>query len=170
MNEKLSAFLDNELSEIEERRLLNELAADKEQRAAWERYHLIRASLRGELEAVAPASLSGRISDAIAQQEVPRRDRRARVTWRKAAGGFAIAASVATVALLSLQGPTLQTANNETPTAPVVDVAKVAGPDKTGQLPTNPLNAYLVEHNEFAPTAGVSGLLPYVRTVNDSGR
>ena len=27
------------------------------------------------------------------------------------------------------------------------------------------LNAYLVEHNEFAPTSGMNGMLPYVRVV-----
>ena len=30
----------------------------------------------------------------------------------------------------------------------------------------NALNAYLVEHDEFASTAGLGGMMPYVRVVS----
>ena len=52
MNEKLSAFMDNELDELETRRLLATLAEDEALRAAWGRYHLAGAVLRRRLDQI----------------------------------------------------------------------------------------------------------------------
>lgn len=166
MNEKLSAFVDNELSELEQRRLLVELDRDPALRAAWERYHLIGAALRRDLEQLAPADLSARVADAIAGDAGHRPRRALTVTLGRALGGLAIAAAVATVAVLNFPlpfAPSKDTGNVATRVdAPTT---AVAARGKSSSAATNPLNAYLVEHNEFAPTAGMGNMLPYVRTV-----
>lgn len=164
MNEKLSALLDNELSELDERRVLSALGADPALRAAWERYHLIRAAMRRELDAVAPGHLPGTIAKAIAAEPSHRAGRRLAVNAARLAGGLAIAAAVATVAIINFPlltpgGPvTMADKSAPTTTAAARDAARPSA--------NNPLDAYLVEHNEFAPTAGMANMLPYVRTVN----
>jgi hypothetical protein len=35
---------------------------------------------------------------------------------------------------------------------------------------SSPLNAYLVEHGEVTPSAGMGNMLPYVRTVNHENK
>jgi sigma-E factor negative regulatory protein RseA len=163
MNEKLSAFVDNELSEIEERRVFAEINGDPGLRATWGRYHLIRAALRKELDHVAPAGLCGTVARAIAAEPVQRYALARRLG--KVVGGLAIAATVATVAILNF--PTPLTPSRDT--APVASnrpaTAVAARTEARPSAATHPLNAYLVEHNEFAPTAGMGNMLPYVRSV-----
>ncbi len=168
MNEKLSAFVDNELSEFEERRLLVELGHDPQLRATWERFHLIRAVLRNELERLAPATLSGVVTEVVAREPL-RRDWRATATMLgKTVGGLAIAASVAAIAILSLQAPVTPRGETESVAQATVggQAVQVVTPVAV-RAPTeaDALNAYLVEHSEFAPTAGMGNMLPYVRTV-----
>lgn len=172
MNEKLSAFMDNELDELDTRRLLAALAEDAALRAAWERYHLVGAVLRRE--PLAPADVATRVAAQLRAQPVPRR------AWRplaRLAGQLAVAASVAAIAIVGAQWwlnpggePPLTTAQNA---APPVEYLRARGSrwDTNQREVENTLNAYLVEHNEFALTSGVSGMLPYVRVVGyDSER
>ena len=168
MNEKLSAFVDNELSEVDERHLLVELRHDPRLRATWERYHLIRAALRNELESLAPTTLPGVVTEVISREPMPRRWRATATTLGKTVGGLAIAASVATFAILSLQSPVAPRGETVTDAQATAggQAAQVATP-VAARMPTeaDALNAYLVEHSEFAPTAGMGNMLPYVRMV-----
>lgn len=168
MNEKLSAFVDNELSEIEERRLLVELGHDPQLRAAWGRYHLIGAALRNELERVMSAKLPNAVAEVVACEPLRHRWRARAATFGKSIGGIAIAASVAAIAIWNLQSPVAPRGETAA-TAPIAasgQTVQVAAP-VAARVPaaTDALNAYLVEHNEFAPTAGMGNMLPYVRTV-----
>jgi sigma-E factor negative regulatory protein RseA len=174
MNENLSAFVDNELSEFEERRLLVELGHDPQLRATWERYHLIRAALRNELERLAPATLSGAVAEVVAREPLRRHWRTSATMLGKTVGGLAIAASVAAIAILSLQSPVTPRGETESVAQATAggQAVRVATP-VAARVPTaaDALNAYLVEHSEFAPTAGLGNMLPYVRTVgHDSNR
>jgi negative regulator of sigma E activity len=165
MSEKLSALMDDELSEFETRRVLDELRDDPQQRATWERYHLARAALRNELDMVASPDLAERVAGRLA--DVPAESHRP----LRAAGSLAVAASVAALAILGVQwlnrtetGPVAPVASLEKPSLAKVATASAAR-ERPAQTETErTLNAYLVEHNEFA-TAGMSGMLPYVRVV-----
>ncbi len=66
MNEHLSALVDNELDELEEHRVLAALASDATLRDVWERYNLVRAALRQDLEFVVPRDLARRVAQRIA--------------------------------------------------------------------------------------------------------
>ena len=83
------------------------------------------------------------------------------------AAGLAIAASVAMVAIFTLQplspadAPESSLALQKSPTA-----VAVSGPAKVAPAPRqSTLNTYLVEHSEFTPNAGMNGMMSYVHIV-----
>jgi sigma-E factor negative regulatory protein RseA len=164
MNEKLSAFVDNQLSELEERRLLDELVRSDELRARWGRYHLISAALRRELGHVVPLDTPAAIANALATEPRHRHGLRLAFSATKIAGGLAIAATVATVAVLNL--PIAVTPEKQAATVAAAVPAPASSTSPRTSDATHPLNAYLLEHSEFAPTAGMGNMLPYVRSVN----
>ncbi len=176
MKEKLSAFVDAELNEFEERRLLNELAKDEELRRVWGRYHLIRAALRNEVHTSSSLDLPGRVGAEVGNalvghiEALPVAAFRGRfVRW---AATVAVAASVAAVTIVGLQALHRPGAPSSPPVALEQD-GEISGarPYAAKWGAEQPemesvLNVYLVEHNDFAPTNGMSGmLLPYVRVV-----
>jgi sigma-E factor negative regulatory protein RseA len=170
MKEQLSAFLDNELSEFEERRLLGEIDRDPALRETWERYHLIRAAMRDELDLAADPATARRVTNGIEKDRLEKQ----RMHWlrptAKMAGTLAIAASVAALTIVGLY-----TLNRQDGVP--AQVAATGKPANNGPSTANArwntgkpevdrtLNSYLVEHNEFASTTGVGGVLPYVRVV-----
>lgn len=177
MNEKfsaLSALVDGELDDLEERRVLDQASKDAELRRAWERYHLVRAAMTRQLDMVAPRGLADRIYDHLQiPTDLPATAGTRTYRW---AGGLAVAASVAAVVAIGL--PAWQ--KPQTPAAPTLASARFTPVEATvakestgandvdlagaGQ-PEGQLNIYLVGHNEFMPTAGMGGMLPYVRVV-----
>ncbi|HKQ30316.1 MAG TPA: sigma-E factor negative regulatory protein [Burkholderiales bacterium] len=164
MSEKLSALMDNELSELDERRLLKELEGDAELRATWDRYHVMRAALRKEDLSRAPVGVADAVARALGAE--PERRRSFTKGLGKWAGGFAIAASVATVAVLSVQSLLApKDADSIAQTTPAVSTV-AAKSEGTAPVANSPLNTYLVEHGEVTPSAGMGNMLPYVRTVN----
>ena len=64
MNEKLSALMDGELAREEAQVVIKTLGADETQRESWDAYHLIGASLRGELRG---DTTGNRVSDGSAR-------------------------------------------------------------------------------------------------------
>lgn len=154
MNEKLSALMDGELSEIEERRALDEMSKDARLRTSWERYHLIRAAITRQLEIVVRPGLTDRIysglEDPVVQARPP--------VHRRLMAGAALAASVAAVALYGIQ-------SLQSPLSPPLPTPLAANQVTSPERPEGRLNAYLVGHNEVMPIAGMGGMLPYVRVV-----
>lgn len=170
MNEKLSAFIDNELGELEERRMLAELDRNEELRATWGRFHLIRAAMRNELEGSERTDVAAAVAGVLAREAPQTPSRSLTRTFGKAIGGLAIAASVATVAVIGMRSPvTPQNEAASIATAPVVAAPVIPASSgmlsksTNGPVAADALNAYLLEHNEFA---GMGNMLPYVRTVN----
>lgn len=153
MKEKLSALMDGELGELEERRVLDALTKDARLRAAWERYHLMRAAITRQLDIVAPAGLADKIAARLGSDVVMDHRRHSRLF-----GGLAAAAALAAVtifAVQSLQSPP------PAAVSPSLAVNQIVSPEPA----EGPLNVYLVGHNEFMPIAGMGGMLPYVRVV-----
>jgi len=107
--ESVSALVDGEISEIELHRILKEVGIDQEQvsadksaqtaRGIWQRYNMISASMSGE--PVSNIDYSAAISAAIDQEETHRVNRFSNLLG--STGRFAIAASVAVVAVLGVQ-------------------------------------------------------------------
>ena len=119
LNEKLSAWVDDELGEFEMRRVTDELMKSEAARSRVRHYQLIGAAMRDEPEAVFDQSLSKRIMDeidalseeeqwdlapsaGIARSEQAGAEHRG-APWLKILVGGAIAASVALISLTVLK-------------------------------------------------------------------
>lgn len=175
MKENLSALMDGELSEHEQAQLIADLARDPQLARVWERYHLIRAALRKELGPMMFGGLSERVARGIGDTSAgsvgvlrPQRGRQA-VRWTR---GLALAASVAAIAILSVQW--LQPGDSDSQPAQVavapVTPTKIMSVDMARWDAAEPevthlLNTYLVEHNEMMPTADMKGVMTYGRFV-----
>jgi sigma-E factor negative regulatory protein RseA len=178
IKEQLSALVDNELDELEEHRVLAALKGDPTLRNIWERYHLVRAALHQDLEVVVARDLAERVAQRIAAEPSAAAAFQ-RHHINRLIGTLAIAASVAAVAIVGVQWlqqptpmPILKNLATNTPastTAPVPVQVSLSGNarwDTKNPDAENALNAYLVEHGEFASTAGIGGMMPYVRAVS----
>lgn len=195
MNEQLSALVDGELGEFEERRLLQALDRDPQLRAAWQRYHLIRAALVNELDYVPSPASTERLSALLAAEPAIRVRRSIRALPRIMTG-LAIAATVAGVAIFGLQtlspppATSVKTVSIAAPSQPASAVSDKPAPpllpagqsvasgaalqtvssnrtrwDTPEPRDERMLDVYLVQHSEFA-SAGMRGMLPsYARVV-----
>lgn len=161
MKELISALVDGEANDIERQQALRALAGDPALQRRWERYHLAGAALRRELGLVTGPGLADRIRAQL-DSEAPARARSTARLFRLGAG-VAIAAGVAALAVLSLP-PVLMPGQSVTvssaPAKTVVAEVKPLPPDRQQAL-----NAYLVQHGEFTPAAGMNGISSYVRLV-----
>jgi len=174
MKQKISELLDDELTDDSSHRVLRDIAEDRELRGVWERYHLISSAIRKELNIVVHPGLADRIAATIdAETVVPMRRRLTDIATprvAKFAAGLAIAASVAAVAIVSLQpvksgAPAGQLAERSAASASLTS-AQATKPERAAYR--NALNAFLVEHSEFTPVAGMNGMMSYVRVVGYS--
>jgi sigma-E factor negative regulatory protein RseA len=181
MKEKLSALVDNELDDLDERRVMTALEQDADLRRTWERYHLLRSALRQDLDILIPRDVAERVAARIGDEPAGAGTyRRQRIT--RYAGTFAIAASVAAIAVAGVQWfsrpatapiDPLVAAIQPVPLAvvqPAPEKIVRAGSTRWDMQQTEPeaesaLNAFLVEHNEFASSSGIGGMMPYVRVV-----
>jgi sigma-E factor negative regulatory protein RseA len=170
MNEKISALLDNELDERDHEPLLHELGRNPDFGRVWDRYHVIRAAMRNELEMIAPPGLAESIRHHLTRESSPARFPLTRRWTSPLVGGaaaLAIAASVATVAVFSLRS-VLAPDPSTTPSL----TAQIASPPNAGvarSAQARSLDALLVKHGEFSATAGMGPIMPYMRVVGYDG-
>jgi sigma-E factor negative regulatory protein RseA len=181
-DERYSALIDGEVSDFEQRRLVDDLLKDEEAQASWVRMHLIGDALREELPQSLDMDFVAKLRDKI--DEEPEYNERpaqgGKAGWIKPASGFAVAASVALVSILSLQSmvgydtnptSTVPVASQSSPAiVPAGDNFRLASSPASGTVKqgvTNQeveqrINRYLVNHSEFASRPGV---LPHARIV-----
>jgi Negative regulator of sigma E activity len=134
-----SALLDNHFGDSgadAERPFNAELSAlldDEQARATWQRYALMGHVMRGDAQANQHIDISARVALQISQESVVVQPSiqqggamaRAASRWLKPAGSIAIAASVALVAVLSVQQPVVET---EQATPSVTSPALITNP------------------------------------------
>lgn len=178
--EWVSALADDEVRGSELERVLESLRHDPEQLASWGRYHLISDALHANLSGANSHTLRNRVWQALEAEPAilaPRRQTRL-PPLAKQAVGFAIAASVAVVAILAVQRvdtpqgeatPAIQMAQGNTRPALAQLASSTAAPVVV-ESTRNRLNPYLVNHNEYSVTSGMQGVLPYVRIVGNEKR
>lgn len=171
MKEKLSALVDNELDELEERRVFKALEGDVTLRRTWERYHLVRAALHQDVETVVAQDAAEKLANRLETEPSSAVSfRRHRVT--RFIGTFAVAASVAAIAISGVQwihrplpAPLPVLAINNPAPQNIIRTGTTRWDMKEPDA-ENALNAYLVEHDEFASISGLGGMMPYVRVVS----
>lgn len=156
---QLSAFLDDETSAEESQLLLRRLARDESLRRAAERYLLIGQSVRGELGPSDPRRLRRALAACLADEaagsaagSAPAAARR----WLRPVAGAAVAATVAVVAILSLQRSPVDVPGEAAVTVPVaassvVSPVAVVPPSISRRASTAPdrLSEYYLNHAEY---------------------
>lgn len=173
LNEQISALVDDELAESEQSLLVRQLGREKGLRQRLGRYQLASDVLQERLPEHIDTGFADRVSAAIEAEPASAAGKKRRGKPLGALAKVAVAASVATVAVFSLQTVRdTSTGSEAVATAPAVeDYIRESGqpvptaPPAVAQTPSRNLDVYLVNHNEFAASRG---MLPYVRLVGQS--
>jgi sigma-E factor negative regulatory protein RseA len=164
--EQISALLDGELPQEELELALRRVARDESLGATVWRFGLVGAALRDELAAGRPADLVAGVRAGLGSAHASTARQPLRIgRSRRLAAGFAVAASVALLALIALPGR-----QPEMP-PPVLSATEVVSPTPDQQLLSSPvftrtagggpdrLTSYYVNHTGYAPALSGRGAL-----------
>jgi sigma-E factor negative regulatory protein RseA len=174
LHEQISALVDDELAEAEQALLIKRLEGDVALRDSLLRYQLISDSLQNHLPRKIDPDFNIGVQLALQDDPEIQAGPAGLARMFKPVAGLAIAASVAVVAVLSLQSVRQEdpSATSTIATAPVTDeFTRTDGAPLLANTPVNSsagarsLDVYLVNHNEYAVNRGMQGMLPYVRFV-----
>jgi len=194
LNEKISSLVDGELNDVDSQQTVSILVGDKEKSCCWERYHLISDTIKRNLPRVVDCQLASRVMAELENEPTvlaPHSHKPSSLSRRMA--GLAVAASVATVAVLGVQYmyqedgsvparqmATISGSGMNTASAPVSpgfnnrDVQTVTQTFEQSPLPaqTNKqiiqqIHRYLIDHNQRASRGAVQGVMPYARIITD---
>jgi len=175
--EQLSTLIDGELDPRALDSVLRGVETDPRLRTTWDHYHLIGEVLRGEAVSREVQSVALRVRERLGQEPtvlaplpLPARSPR---RWVGPVAGSALAASAALLAFLagpalfdSDQGEPLQMAQRQRPEPRLyVDATGTYWNLRRPEVESK-LNGYLVEHQEYAPSSGIKGMLPYASFVS----
>lgn len=170
IKEQLSVYVDNELPEEEQALLLRRLEKDPALRRQLSRYQLIHDAINHHLPDRVDLDFSDRVMSAIEREPIHVVSRSQILKkWAKPVSGFALAASVAMLAIIGGQRMLLDAYNdnytNYTPEVAYSRYKNVSRMRWNIQPPevSNSLNGYLVNHNEYTSSQNLQGMLPYVR-------
>ena len=128
LDQSLSALMDGEATDIELHRLLKEVSEGSELRDKWKRYHMVSSAIKGDA-AIASIDYSAAISAAIDEEPAHRQGGFA--VFAGSAGRFAIAASVALVAVFGVQ-------QLNSPLDSIAPVSEFAGVEQVNKENTGP--------------------------------
>ncbi|MGB5247699.1 MAG: RseA family anti-sigma factor [Woeseia sp.] len=173
---QVSAFIDGELEAAEAEMLVRRLGQDAGLRQQAAAYLQIGRLLRGEQTVPAARDLAARIAAAVADEaplaaaesaELPNR-------WLRPAAGFAIAASVALLALAGLrqlEAPELSAPANSQ-SAQLTEAGSYTEPlaiDVMADRPGDMLMQYYLSHGETSGELGANGILSRLVTLELRG-
>jgi negative regulator of sigma E activity len=177
LNEQLSALVDDELTDAEQGLLIRQVARDRELHRRLSRYQMISDAMQRHLPEHVDPAFSRRVHDALRDEPASHGSGIAAgrlASLFRPVAGLAVAASVAFLAVTALQtsreetaapAATVATAPADSRYIRAQDSALAAAPETGAQTRNSQLNIYLVNHNEFAASRGMQGILPYVRIV-----
>lgn len=172
--EQISALMDDELYGPAARQAIDELKCDAGLKTCWGRYHLISDIMRSRT----PHHIRHSVAEGVMclmQNEAPLRAPGWRVIrspqMLKPLAGFALAASVAALAIFNLPSTLFTPRSTDTSTLAAAStpppVASTRGTHWQQAKPAieSRLNHYLTTHNEYSTSTGIQGVLPYARIV-----
>lgn len=192
-NQLLSEFVDDELRGPAQDRIVDALYGSPELRRAWARYHLIGDAVRKVGPVPGADTIADNVSAALCDEQVVHFKPRSRRSRLHALSGLAIAAAVASVAILGIHSlddggaqsprvagdsqPELAVADSapateDSPASRFVSMAVPSAGTESNRLQWSGvapdaearLNVYLLNHNAYAGN-DLRGVLPYVRIV-----
>lgn len=169
-------MIDDELPPHEMDAVVRVLYEEPELRSAWDRYHLIGDALRGEPVSRDVLKVASQVHERL---ELEPTVLAPTGRWHRQAvplAAAALAASVAVLALVILPG-IYGDVEVVAPRVAVTPPAAAQYAESTGthwglRRPEveSKLNDYLVKHQEYAPSAGMKGILPYASFVSYDAR
>jgi len=181
--EHLSQLMDGELGGETGRFVLRRLAASTELRGTWARYHMIRDCMRYQDRSFADSALSTRVREAIDEFGVSAGQVAAASAggrrWLRPVAGFAVAATVAAMAVIAV-GPYLPGGNGaEAQQASVTETQPFTSPNILSSGPISrqvnfnggdepaarKMNSYLLRHYQVAGASGGNGFVSFVPIV-----
>jgi sigma-E factor negative regulatory protein RseA len=178
--EKLSALVDDELTEDEISIEIRKLSGNSSNRDVWSRYHLIGDAMRGETGPLYHSGLAQEISKRLEDEPVvlaPGAMKYRKGLKKRTYTGLAVAASLAAVAVVLAP----QMINPESSESPQQNVAAAQQPEPNTlyvvedgtrwELLKKPkvesrLNSYLVNHQERSPSSNIKGIMPFANFVS----
>ena len=173
LNEQLSAMFDGELEEQEHELLLHRLKQDKQMQQSFARYQLMGDAMRHDLDKAASIDLVSKVSEQIAAQPELANTSVSRLPMKmlRPVAGLAIAASVATMAVVGVQNVALQDQGplQQAPKLAQVEsgnnFVRVSGTrwNRTQPETEMRLNGYLVNHSEYTSNLSLQGMINYAR-------
>jgi sigma-E factor negative regulatory protein RseA len=178
--EHLSSLMDGELSRETGLFMARRLTSDDELSMTWRRYHLIRDCIRRQAGHGIFVDIAGSVSSTIAAAETETGTRRGR-SWLKPAAGFAVAASVALMAIMAV-GPTPPSGSGMTGTGEMTAAQSFDSPNAlpagsisqpasySNSAANTRLNSYLLRHNQLARAAGRQGFVSFVPIIAASAQ
>ncbi|HWM27222.1 MAG TPA: sigma-E factor negative regulatory protein [Woeseiaceae bacterium] len=167
---QISAFVDGELPENESELLLRRLSQDQSLRHQAAEYLQIGRLIRREREVPGMGDLRTRIAAALGEQpvEFPARAEQPKSRLLKPAAGFAVAASVAVVALVGLRQvdvpgtgelPNQSAANVEAPAGQAAGYTEPLPAEALTGRPGEMLTQYYLSHGATSADLGANGIL-----------
>ena len=182
-NEQLSALIDGE-QDGGNTDIIDHIINDEGMKDTWSRYHLIGDCLRGHLPENISSDVFTQVSNTLRDEPTilaPHAHKRFNI---KSIAGFAIAASVAMVAVFSVQRGNEINSSSNVPTIAANQInatvsqpqsfsfpeaqilpAAVKRSDTPESVANQRLNNYLMNHNEYRSNGSMNAILPYVRIV-----
>jgi sigma-E factor negative regulatory protein RseA len=194
-DEHFSAFMDGELDDANSDIILNKLCKDENEKQRWHRYHIISDTLTSKLPDSLNLSFSASVMSAIENEPAifaPKSTNHSKSFLSRRFAGAAIAASVAVVAIMSVnvniqpeqtpqlaQMPTsdefVRIAKQKPAMSPVqagTPAMTVSSHSNTNQSITRPivkmdpkLQQYIINHSQRISGGQLQGILPYARIV-----
>lgn len=160
-DEKISAFIDDELADFELRRVADEVASDESLKQRFQRYSLIGDAMRNDMPATVDLDFSSKVMAAIeaddTQHQAPEATNASKL--RKPLAGAAIAASVAAMALVSLQTLTGNGSGDGISNS-IASVASVSDPANV--VPQSPTQVVPKMANGVMPSMPAQGMVTTV--------
>ncbi|MEW8507046.1 MAG: sigma-E factor negative regulatory protein [Candidatus Thiodiazotropha sp.] len=184
--ERLSALVDDEISEHEISGEINKLKNSPERLDVWSRYHLIGDAMRNELGKIHDTGIARSISQQLENEPVvlaPAALKRRIPIRKRTLTGVAVAASLTAVAVV-MAPQMINPGSSEAPnqlvsSAPLEQgerlqesrIVYVAEDGTRWKLLKKPkvesrLNAYLLNHQDLSSSSNIKGIMPYATFVS----
>ena len=178
--EQLSSLIDGEYEGNNDKAFDN-LMDNQEMIKTWSRYHLIGDCLREHLPERISSQVFTQVTNALINEPTVFAPKKVKKINLNPFMGFAVAASVAIVALFSIQDSNNNLAsNNESFAANTAIPSEIQTfsfsrtqllPDNsrklgsTEEVASQRLNNYLMNHNQYRSNGNMNGIFPYARLV-----
>jgi len=165
-SEQLSAFIDDALDAQSAGKLLNDLGANAALNAKYRRYQAARMAMRSETGVLPDLDFAKRVREAVDLEPVAFAPRAAKQQFRERVTTFALAASMAALAIL-----VVRSVNHYSPdhAGEILAGVNLSTPVTKASMEPD-LRDYVNMHNETAYLSGSQGLMSSVRLVSGGQR